>query len=60
MHKVHNLLAMVTAPSNPFNLLVGAITSPKKVTLVNNIIEVKQIDPIKVRQLSRLQLVMEA
>ena len=48
------MLAMVTASSNPFNLLVGAITSPKKVTLVNNIIEVKQIVPIKVRQIKQV------
>ena len=47
--------AMVTAHSNPFNLLVGAITSPKKVVLVNNIIEVKQTVPIKLGKLSRLQ-----
>ena len=52
--------AMVTAHSNPFNLLVGAITSPKKVMLVNNIIEVKQTVPIKLGKLSRLQLVMMA
>ena len=45
---------MVTALSNPLNLLVGAITSPKKVTLVNNIIEVKQIVPIKVRQIKQV------
>ena len=46
--------AMVTALSNPLNVLVGAITSPKKVTLVNNIIEVKQIVPIKVRQIKQV------
>ena len=45
---------MVTAHSNPFNLLVGAITSPKKVTLVNNIIEVKQIVPINARQIKQV------
>ena len=44
---------MVAAHSNPFNLLVGGITSHKKVTLVNKIIEVKQIIPIKIRQIKQ-------
>ena len=44
---------MVAAHSNPFNLLVGGITSPKKVTLVNKIIEVKQIIPIKIREIKQ-------
>ena len=47
------MLAMVAAHSNPFNLLVGGITSPKKVTLVNKIIEVKQIIPIKIREIKQ-------
>ena len=38
--------AMLAAHSNPF-------TSPKKVTLVNKIIEVKQIIPIKIRQIKQ-------
>ena len=42
---------MVAAHSDPFNLLVGGITSPKNVTLVNKIIEVKQIIPIQIRQI---------
>ena len=45
--------AMVAAHSNPFNLLVDGITSPKIVTLVNKIIEVKQIIPIKIRQIKQ-------
>ena len=45
--------AMVAAHSNPFNLLVGGITCPKKVTLVNKIIKVKQIIPIKIRQIKQ-------
>jgi len=48
---VCNLLAMVATHSNPFNLLVGGITSPKKVMLVNKIIGVKQIMRIKIRQI---------
>ena len=44
---------MVAAHRNPFNLLVGGITSPKKVTLVNKIIEVKQIIPIKIREIKQ-------
>ena len=44
---------MVAAHSNPFNLLVGGITCPKKVTLVNKIIKVKQIIPIKIRQIKQ-------
>ena len=44
---------MVAAHSNPFNLLVGGITSPKKVTVVNKIIEVKQIIPIKIREIKQ-------
>ena len=39
--------------SNPFNLLVGGISSLKIVTLVNKIIEVKQIIPIKIRQIKQ-------
>ena len=39
---------MITAHMNPLGLLVGGVTSPKKVTLVDKIIEVKQIVPIKV------------
>ena len=46
--------AMVAAHSNPFNLLVGGITSPKKVTLVNKIIKIKQIIPIKIRQIKQI------
>ena len=42
--------AMAAAHSNPFNLLVDGIASPKIVTLVNKIIEVKQIIPIKISQ----------
>ena len=45
---------MVTGHSNPLNLLVGAFPSPKIVTLVNNIIEVRQIVPIKVRQIKQV------
>lgn len=39
---------MITAHMNPLGLLLGGVTSPKKVTLVDKIIEVKQIVPIKV------------
>ena len=35
------------------NLLVGGITNPKKVTLVNKIIEVKQIIPITIKQIKQ-------
>ena len=33
--------------------MAGGITSPKKVTLVNKIIKVKQIIPIKIRQIKQ-------
>ena len=46
--------AMAAAHSNPFNLLVDGIASPKIVTLVNKIIEVKQIIPIKIRQIKQI------
>lgn len=45
---------MVTPHSDPFDLLVGGITSNKKIALVNKVIEVKQIIPIKNRQVKQL------
>jgi len=44
---------MVTPHSDPFDLLIGGITSNKKVALVNIVIEVKQIIPIKIRQVKQ-------
>ena len=44
---------MVTPHNDPFDLLVGGITSNKRVALVNKIIEIKQITPIKYRQVKQ-------
>lgn len=44
---------MVTTHSDPFTLLIDGITSNKKITLVNKVIEVKKIIPIKVRQVKQ-------
>ena len=52
--------AMAAAHSNPFNLLVDGIASPKIVTLVNKIIEVKQIIPIKIRQIKQFTALNDA
>ena len=45
---------MVTPHSDPFDLLIGKITSNKKVALVNIVIEVKQIIPIKIRHVKQI------
>ena len=45
--------AMVAPHSDPFNLLVSGITSSKKIALVNKVIKVKQIIPIKNRQVKQ-------
>ena len=47
--------AMVAPHSNPFNLLVlvSGITSSKKIALVNKVIKVEQIIPIKNRQVKQ-------
>ena len=45
--------AMVAPHSDPFNLLVGGITSSKKIALVNEVVKVKQIIPIKDRQVKQ-------
>ena len=45
--------AMVAPHSDPFDLLVGGITSNKKIALVNKIVKVKQIIPIEVRQVKQ-------
>ena len=45
--------AMVAPHSDPFNLLVGGITRRKKIALVNEVVKVKQIIPIKDRQVKQ-------
>ena len=44
---------MVAPNSGPFNLLVGGITSSKNIAMVNKVINVKQIIPIKNRQVKQ-------
>ena len=44
---------MVASHSDPFNLLVGGITSSKNIALVNKVIKVKQIIPMKNRQVKQ-------
>ena len=44
---------MVTTHSDPVNLLVGGVTNSAKITVIDKIVKVKEVIPVKIRQIKQ-------
>ena len=44
---------MVTTHSDPVNLLIGGVTNSEKITVIEKIVKVKEVIPVKVRQFNQ-------